>query len=153
MKISILILLAFIKTNLSAQTFADSLRIDSLIKSIDKLSITTAGTRWKLGHINYQTIDGKSSKLTYSYDAGPKQVIETFYVKDNFPVFAKRVFACYFLYGESIHVQMVYCVPGNKAPKTKNFQEMDLYDCPEMTDDFIVQHYKQIMTLVSNRKK
>ncbi len=54
-----------------------------------------------MGYIDYHIIDNDIVKIIYSHKAGPRQVFETFYIKDTSLFFASKHATSYYFYGDS----------------------------------------------------
>ena len=105
-----------------------------------------------MGYIEYHTIDNDIVKIIYSRNAGPRQLIESFYIKDNSLVFASKHATSYYFYGDSIALLADYYFDNNCLKSFSLYQGEKQNGFIEIQEN-ILNEYDKIKRIILRHQK
>ena len=153
MRVNSFITVLFLATHCFAQDSSFIKTTNSIVKDIDKNSRIVGKFRWQMGHIEYSAIDNNTiSKIFYSRKAGPRQLIEIFYLQDTALLFAqKQAYSCYFYGDSTVLLNECYFKKGSLSYYTVYYD--DVRKTLTQIQEFILSEYNRVRSIISLYKK
>lgn len=127
-------------------------RADSAVSAIEKDIRQTQRFRWLMGFVEYAEINNRIRFIVYSYKAGPKQVIETFYVADSGLLFVTKQADAYFFYGDTLALLGKYYFDRNVLKQYDVYRDEERKDL-SATQESILSEYEKVKSVIIRRKK
>jgi hypothetical protein len=148
----LIILLLFVCKNCLSQDVLFIRGSDSIAANIDIKSKSVEKFRWLLGYVDYSTVDNDLAKIIYSYKAGPRQIIETFYIKDSLIVCATKQAESYYLYGDSTFLLGKYYFEKGNLKYCGIYRDVEEREFDQI-QQAVMKEYNKTLSIISWHQK
>jgi hypothetical protein len=153
MKTLTFILSLFISKTSISQDNLFSKQVDSMVRIINTDAKQVEHFRWLLGYIEYSGVEKILTKIIYSRKAGPRQIIETFYLKDTMLVFATKQAYSYYFYGDSTVLLGKYYFNNNILKNYSLYHGEEENDKTKIPDAIFSKYNKAKSIIYQHQKK
>jgi hypothetical protein len=152
MKTLIFILFLLVYKNGLSQEDSFIRQTDSIVANIDIEGKSVEKFRWLLGYVDYSTANNDLAKIIYSYKAGPREIIETFYIKDSLVLFAKKQATSYYLYSDSIALLGKYYFEKGFLKYYSLYRDEEKKDLDQI-QEALINEYNKTLSAISWRQR